>query len=43
MGYLESLHGSKIIYLPLNKQEKLHRQNLFEKPEEVEAYRLYLS
>ena len=43
MGYFEFLHGSRLICLPLNILEKLHRQYLFEKPEEAEAYHLYLS
>ena len=43
MGYFEFLYGSGIICLPLNIPEKLHWQHLFEKPEEAETHRLYLS
>ena len=43
MGYVEFLYGSGIICLPLNIPEKLHWQHLFEKPEEAETHRLYLS
>ena len=43
VGYLEFLYGSGIICLPLNIPKKLHLQHLFEKPEEAETHRLYLS
>ena len=43
MGYFEFLYGSGIICLPLNIPEKLNWQHLFEKPEEAETHRLYLS
>ena len=43
MGYFEFLYGSGIICLPLNIPEKLHWQHIFEKPEEAETHRLYLS
>ena len=43
VGYFEFLYGLGIIYLPLNIPEKLHWQHLFEKSEEAETRRLYLS
>ena len=43
MGYFEFLYGSGKICLPLNIPEKLHWQDLFEKPEEAETHLLYLS
>ena len=43
MGYFEFLNGLMIICFPLNVPEKLHGQHLFEKPEEAETHRLYLS
>ena len=40
MAYFEFLLGSRIIYVPLYISEKLHWQQLFEKPEEVKSHRL---
>ena len=42
MGYFEFPNGSRIIWLPLNISEKLHRQHLFENLEEAEIHCLYL-
>ena len=43
MEYLEFLYGSGIIWLPFNIPEKLHWQNLFEKPEKAETRLFYRS
>ena len=43
MGYFEFLYGSRIIFLPSNIPEKLHQQDLFQKPEKVETHGLYLN
>ena len=41
--YFEFLYDVGVIILPLNIPEKLHWQHPFEKPEEAETHRLYLS
>ena len=43
MGYFEFLDGLRIICFPLNNPEKMRGQDLFQKPEEAETHRLYLS
>ena len=43
MGYFEFLYGSRIIFLISNIPEKLHQQDLFQKPEKVENHGLYLN
>ena len=41
MGYFEFLHGSRIIFHPLNISEKLYWQHLFKKLAEVETHCLH--
>ena len=43
MKYFKFLYGLGIICLPLNIPEKLNWQHLFEKAEEAETHRLYLT
>ena len=41
MRHFEFLHGSRMIWLPLNFSEKLHWQHLFEKLVEAEDHRCH--